>query len=169
MFQNQASPKLTILFPNIFQNVALLPMSVLWNESSGSQQALFNVTHGKMDRFQAFISARFDQHIQPWNQQAHRGTGYLLTHLKVLHGAFQAPIRDFPAGPVVKNAPSNARDRGSIPGGRTKMPRAAEQSRPRSTTPEPACRSQTERASRGRPFLTQQGQHMRRRSPSTAK
>ena len=35
--------------------------------------------------------------------------------------------RDFPGGPVVKNPPSNARDAGLIPGGRTKIPHAAGQ------------------------------------------
>lgn len=29
VFQNQASPKLTILFPSVFQNVGPLPVSVL--------------------------------------------------------------------------------------------------------------------------------------------
>ena len=36
-------------------------------------------------------------------------------------------IRDFPGGLVVKNPPSNAGDRGSIPGGGNKIPRAAGQ------------------------------------------
>ena len=34
---------------------------------------------------------------------------------------------DFPSGPVVKTPPSNARDRGSIPGQETKIPRATGQ------------------------------------------
>ena len=47
--------------------------------------------------------------------------------------------RDFPGGPVVKNPPSNARDVGSIPGRGTKIPHAAGQLSPCTTTTEPAC------------------------------
>ena len=35
--------------------------------------------------------------------------------------------RDFPGGPMVKNPPCNARDVGSIPGQRTKIPHAMKQ------------------------------------------
>ena len=43
---------------------------------------------------------------------------------------------DFPGGPVVKNPPCNARDMGSIPGQRTKIPHAAEQLSLSATTTE---------------------------------
>ena len=45
----------------------------------------------------------------------------------------------FPGGPVVKNPPANAGDTGSIPGQRTKIPRAAGQLSLHATTNEPAC------------------------------
>ena len=45
--------------------------------------------------------------------------------------------RDFPGGPVVENLPSNAGDMGSIPGGRTMMPRAVGQLSPHATTTVP--------------------------------
>ena len=48
-------------------------------------------------------------------------------------------LRDIPGGPVVKNLPSNARDAGSIPGQGTKIPHAAGQLSPRTTTTELAC------------------------------
>ena len=47
--------------------------------------------------------------------------------------------RDFPGGPVVKNPPYNAGDVGSIPGQGTKIPHAAEQLNPHTTTTELAC------------------------------
>jgi len=40
---------------------------------------------------------------------------------------FNLQYGDFPSGPVVKNQPCNAGDAGLIPGGRTKIPNAAEQ------------------------------------------
>ena len=46
--------------------------------------------------------------------------------------------RDFPGGPVVKNPPSNTGDTGSIPSRGTKIPHAAWQLSPRTTTTEPA-------------------------------
>ena len=46
--------------------------------------------------------------------------------------------RDFPAGPVVKNPPSNAGDVGSIPGEGTKIPHAVEQLSWSAATAEPA-------------------------------
>ena len=45
-------------------------------------------------------------------------------------------FKDFPGGPVVKNPPSSAGDTGSAPGQETKIPRAAGQLSPCSTTPE---------------------------------
>ena len=39
--------------------------------------------------------------------------------------------KDFPAGPVVKDPPANARDTGSIPGQGTKIPHASGQLSPR--------------------------------------
>ena len=47
--------------------------------------------------------------------------------------------REFPGGAVVKNPPSNAGDAGSIPGKGTKIPHAAGQISPRTTTTELAC------------------------------
>ena len=44
---------------------------------------------------------------------------------------------DFPGGPVVKNLPPNAGDRGLIPGRGTKIPHAAGQLSLRSSTIEP--------------------------------
>ena len=49
--------------------------------------------------------------------------------------------RDFPGGPVVKNPPSNEGDVGSIPGQGTKIPHAAGQLNPCTTTTEPAHHS----------------------------
>ena len=49
--------------------------------------------------------------------------------------------RDFPGGPVVKNPPYNAGDTGSIPGQGTKIPHAAGQLRPPTTTTELLCLS----------------------------
>ena len=46
--------------------------------------------------------------------------------------------RDFSGGPMVKNSPPNAGDMGWIPGQGTKIPHAAEQLSPSTTTPE-AC------------------------------
>ena len=43
---------------------------------------------------------------------------------------------DFSGGPVVKNLPSNARDMGSIPGQRTKIPHALGQLSPCATITE---------------------------------
>ena len=43
---------------------------------------------------------------------------------------------DFPGGPVVKNPPSNAGDAGSIPGQGPKIPHAAGQLSPHTTTTE---------------------------------
>ena len=43
---------------------------------------------------------------------------------------------DFPGGPVVKNMPSNAGERGLIPGWGTKIPHAARQLSPNATTTE---------------------------------
>ena len=43
---------------------------------------------------------------------------------------------DFPSGPVVKNPPYNAGDAGSIPGQGTKIPHAAGQLSPCTTTTE---------------------------------
>ena len=45
--------------------------------------------------------------------------------------------RDFLGGPVVENPPSNAGDAGLIPGQGTKIPHAAGQLSPRTTTTEP--------------------------------
>ena len=47
--------------------------------------------------------------------------------------------QDFPAGPVVKNPPSNAGYVGSIPGWGTKIPHAEGQLSLHATTREPAC------------------------------
>ena len=47
-------------------------------------------------------------------------------------------LRDFPGGPVVNNAPSNAGDTGSIPSRGTKTPHAAGLS-PRASTAELEC------------------------------
>ena len=44
--------------------------------------------------------------------------------------------RDFPGDPMVKHLPSNAGDRGSIPGGGTKIPHASEQLSPPLATTE---------------------------------
>ena len=46
--------------------------------------------------------------------------------------------RDFPGGPVVKNPPCDAGDEGSIPDWGTKIPDAAGQLSPCTTTTEPA-------------------------------
>ena len=46
--------------------------------------------------------------------------------------------RDFPGGPLVKNPPSNQRDKASIPGCGTKNPHAAEPLSPH-TIKEPEC------------------------------
>ena len=46
---------------------------------------------------------------------------------------------DFPGGPVVKNPPYNAGDKGSILGRGTKIPHASGQLSPRATTTEFAC------------------------------
>ena len=45
----------------------------------------------------------------------------------------------FPGGPVVKNPPYNAGDKGSIPGQGSKIPHAAGQISPCATTTELAC------------------------------
>ena len=47
-------------------------------------------------------------------------------------------MRDFPAGPVVKNLPSNAGDASSIPGQGTKIPHAVGQLSLCAVTTEPA-------------------------------
>ena len=46
---------------------------------------------------------------------------------------------DFPDGPVVKNPPSNAGDVSAIPGRGTKIPHAAGQQSPCTTTTELMC------------------------------
>ena len=46
---------------------------------------------------------------------------------------------DFSGGPVAKNLPSNAGDKGLIPGQGTKIPCAVGQLSPRATTKDPAC------------------------------
>ena len=43
-------------------------------------------------------------------------------------------FRNFPGGPVVKNLPYNAGDKGLIPGWGTKIPHAAEPPRPETKT-----------------------------------
>ena len=43
-------------------------------------------------------------------------------------------MKDFPGGPVVKNLPCNAGDKGSIPGWGNKIPQAMEQLNPCATT-----------------------------------
>ena len=43
---------------------------------------------------------------------------------------YEVEARDFPGGPVVKNPPSNAGDKGSIPGWGTKIPHATGQINP---------------------------------------
>ena len=48
-------------------------------------------------------------------------------------------MRDFPGGPVVKNLPSSAGDKGSIPGQGTNIPHAAGQLSPCTTTTELMC------------------------------
>ena len=48
---------------------------------------------------------------------------------------------DFPGDPVVKNRPCNAELRRSIPGQGTRIPYAAEQLTPRTTTAEPTPQS----------------------------
>ena len=57
----------------------------------------------------------------------------VLASIKNFHGW------DFPGGPVVKTPPSNAGDAGSIPGRGTKIPHAAGQLSPCTTTTEPVC------------------------------
>ena len=47
---------------------------------------------------------------------------------------FKVNLGDVPGGPVVKNPPCNAGDRGSILGRGTKIPPASEQLSPRSAT-----------------------------------
>ena len=54
----------------------------------------------------------------------------------------RSPYRDFPAGPVVKNPPSNAGDVGSIPGRGPKIPHAVGQLNPCTTTREPVRRNE---------------------------
>ena len=49
--------------------------------------------------------------------------------------------RDFPDGPLVKNPCCNSENAGLVPGQGTKIPRAAEQLRPRTTATEPARRN----------------------------
>ena len=46
---------------------------------------------------------------------------------------------NFPGGLVVKNPPSNAGDMGSIPGQGTRIPHAAGQVSPRTSTRESTC------------------------------
>ena len=45
-------------------------------------------------------------------------------------------MKDFPGGPVVKNLPCNAGDKGSIPGWGNKIPQAMEQLNPCATNRE---------------------------------
>ena len=54
--------------------------------------------------------------------------------------------QDFPGGPVVKNSRSNAGDAGLIPGRGTKIPHAAGQLIPRTTTTELAHLNESPRA-----------------------
>ena len=56
--------------------------------------------------------------------------------ITVVCGESRVRPRDFPGGPVVKNAPCNAGDMGSIPGQGTKIPHAERQLSPGSTTRE---------------------------------
>ena len=49
--------------------------------------------------------------------------------------------RDFPGGPAVKNLPCSAEDTCSIPGQKTKLPRALAQLSPYAATPEPTHHS----------------------------
>ena len=51
--------------------------------------------------------------------------------------------RDFPAGPVVKNPPSNAGHVGSIPGQGTKIPHATGQLSPQATRVSSAMKNPT--------------------------
>ena len=46
---------------------------------------------------------------------------------KSLNALLSDQLMNFPGGPVVKNPPCHARDAGSIPGGRTKIPHTTEQ------------------------------------------
>ena len=49
---------------------------------------------------------------------------------------YEVEARNFPGGPVVKNPPSNAGDKGSIPGQGTKTPHASEKLSQPTTTRE---------------------------------
>ena len=60
-------------------------------------------------------------------------------NIKTLSQTKKMRTRDFPGGPVVKNLPSNAGDKGSIPGQGTKIPHAMGQLSPCATTTEPTC------------------------------
>ena len=55
-------------------------------------------------------------------------------------------LGDFPGGPVVKNPTSNAGDANSIPDRGTKIPHAAGQLSPHTTTAEPAPELESPRA-----------------------
>ena len=59
--------------------------------------------------------------------------------LTVQNSNYNVMWGDFPGGPVVKNLPSSAGEAGSIPGWETKIPHAAGQLSPRTTTTDPAC------------------------------
>ena len=64
----------------------------------------------------------------------------LLTEVNPLEiMVFKNIAGDFPGGPVVKNPPSSAGDPGLIPGQGTRIPHAAGQLSPRTTTTEPEC------------------------------
>ena len=59
-----------------------------------------------------------------------------ITRSKIESVIKKKKIRDFPGGPVAKNPPSNAGDRGLIPGQGTKIPHATGQLSLRVTTTE---------------------------------
>ena len=80
--------------------------------------------------------------VPPWSyakQQPHTfWYQSVFTFYQRLHQILNHP-RDFHGGPVVKNPPSNARDTSSIPGRGTKIPHAAGQISPCTTTTGLAC------------------------------
>ena len=51
--------------------------------------------------------------------------GWGMSDYGVSFPKYKIQFRDFPGGPVVKNLPSNAGDKGSIPGQGTKIPHAS--------------------------------------------
>ena len=91
------------------------------------------------DAAKALLRGKFIA-IQSYLRKEEKSQINILTlHLKQLEKEEQAKlkVRDFLSGPVVKKLPSNAGDTGSIPGWGTKIPHAAGQLSPHTTTTEP--------------------------------